>query len=305
MAKDNYRYWRDREIEHARSAIKNETKIANEINKLYRDTSREIEKEINTMLSNYASKEGLSMTDVRKQADKIDIRDYEDKAKKYVKDKDFSKKANKEMRRYNLKMKVSRLQLLHSYIDMDLIAAANESESIIYDHLIDVGMNEVKRQSGILGETIKLFRKDIEYIAKRKFHDSDFSNRIWKNKRQLHSELKKRLTEQITRGQNPREAARKLRKEVENSVYNAERIMRTESARVQSESQMESFKEMGFEQYEFITTEGACEICEPLDGEIFELKDARPGENLSPMHPMCRCSSAAYASRDEWEKEIR
>lgn len=294
MAKDNYRYWRDREIEHARSAIKNETKIATEINKLYRDTSREIEKEINTMLSNYASKEGLSMSDVRKQADKIDIRDYEDKAKKYVKDKDFSKKANKEMRRYNLKMKVSRLQLLHSYIDMDIIAAANESESIIYDHLIDVGMNEVKRQSGILGETIKLFRKDIEYIAKRKFHDSDFSSRIWKNKRQLHSELKKQLTEQITRGQNPREAARKLRKEVENSVYNAERIMRTESARVQSESQMESFKEMGFEQYEFITTEGACEICEPLDGEIFDLKDATPGENLSPMHPLPLLNCSVY-----------
>src|SRR5690625_3702566 len=303
--KNSYRYWRDREIQHAKSQIKNEGKILKEIEKLYRDTSREIEKEINAQLSSYAGVEGISMSDVKKRVSQTDIRDYEDKAKKYVREKNFSKKANKEMRRYNLKMRISRLELIQSYIDLDLIAMADGVDAIIYDQLMDVGLNEVSRQGGILGETIRVFRKDIEYIAKRRFHNSDFSDKIWKNKRQLHSELKKRLAEQITRGQNPRVAARKLRDDVVSSVYNSERIMRTESARVQSEVQMESFKSIGFEQYEFITTEGACDICEPLDGKIFSVKDAMPGDNMSPMHPHCKCSTAAYMDREEWEKQFR
>src|SRR5690625_5469274 len=76
------------------------------------------------------------------------------------------------MRRYNLKMRISRLELIQSYIDLDLIAMADGVDAIIYDHLMDVGLSEVSRQGGILGETIRVFRKDIEYIAKRRFHNS-------------------------------------------------------------------------------------------------------------------------------------
>src|SRR5690625_2027582 len=208
------------------------------------------------------------------------------------------------MRRYNQKRRLSRLELLHSYMALDLIVMADVVNSFIYDILKNLELNEFSRQDGILSETIRVFRKDIEYIAKRRFHNSDFSDKIWKNKRQLHSELKKRLAEQITRGQNPRVAARKLRDDVVSSVYNSERIMRTESARVQSEVQMESFKSIVFEQYEFITTEGACDICEPLDDKIFSVKDAMPGDNMSPMHPDCKCSTAAYMDREEWEKQF-
>src|SRR5699024_9360738 len=129
--------------------------------------------------------------------------------------------------------------------------------------------------------------------------------RIWRNKKMLHRELKDRLIEQITKGQNPRKAARIMRETIEQSVYNTERIMRTESSRVQTEVQMESFKKAGFEEYEFITTEGACEICEPLDGKIFKVKDYQPGNNASPMHPHCRCSTAAYMDSDEWNKNVK
>src|SRR5690625_4884562 len=81
--------------------------------------------------------------------------------------------------------------------------------------------------------------------------------------------------------------------------------MITESARVQSESQLESFKQAGFEEYEFITTEGACDICLPMDGEIFKVKDGMPGRNMSPMHPFCKCSNAAQMSREAWDADLK
>ena len=284
--------------------LNNENEIVKEMQKRYRIAAREVEKEINTLLDNYASKNGLSLADVKREVSATDIRDYEDKARKYVKEKNFSPKANREMARYNLKMKISRLELLKSHIDLELIALADEMEREILEYLIEVGTGEAKRQAGILAESVSIGTAAVEQIAKRKFHDSDFSNRIWRNKKMLHRELKDRLTEQITKGQNPRKAARIMRETIEQSVYNTERIMRTESARVQTEVQMESFKKAGFEEYEFVTTEGACEICEPLDGKIFKVKDYQPGNTAPPRHPMCKCSIVSYASREKWDKRL-
>src|SRR5699024_12354054 len=276
-----------------------------EMKKRYRIAAKEVEKEINTQLDNYASKNGLSLADDKREVSATDIRDYEDKARKYVKEKNFSTKANREMARYNLKMKISRLELLQSHIDLELIALADEMYKDMMDDLMKVGNDEVRRQAGILAESISIGFTAVEQIAKRKFHDFDFSSRIWRNKALLHRELKDRLIEQITKGQNPRKAARIMRETIEQFVYNTERIMRTESARVQTEVQTESFKKAGFDKYEFITTEGACEICEPLDGKIFKVKDYQPGNNASPMHPHCRCSTAAHMDREEWDKKLK
>src|SRR5699024_4788127 len=158
-----------------------------EMKKRYRIAAKEVEKEINTQLDNYASKNGLSLADDKREVSATDIRDYEDKARKYVKEKNFSSKANKEMARYNLKMKISRLELIMSHVDLELIALTDGVDSLIYDRVLQVGLEEVARQTGILGESINVNKKDIEFIAKRQFHGDDFSNRLWKNKKQLHS----------------------------------------------------------------------------------------------------------------------
>lgn len=303
-SKPSEQYWREREIQHAKSMLKDDIKVSKRIQALYNDAAREIEKEINTMLSNYAGREGLSLSEARKLVNNTDIRDFEAKAARYVKEKDFSPKANREMAIYNLKMKMSRLELMQAHIDLELTALTDGMEKLTYDRLITVGMNEFERQSGILGQSLEFDRDGIVYIARRNFHGDDFSDRIWKNKRILHDELNKRLSESIITGQHPREAARKLRDRIEQSVFNSERIMITESARVQSEVQMESFKQSGYDEYEFITTEGACAVCGPLDGQTFRVSNAQPGTNLPPMHPHCRCSTASHISRDKWEKQL-
>lgn len=71
----------------------------------------EINKEINGFYTKYAAKEGITMAEAKKRVSKLDIAAYERKAKKYVETKDFSNRANEEMRTYNLTMKVNRLEL--------------------------------------------------------------------------------------------------------------------------------------------------------------------------------------------------
>ena len=38
---------------------------------------------------------------------------------------------------------------------------------------------------------------------------------------------------------------------------------------------------------------GGCEICQRLNGQVFELSDARAVENLPPIHPNCKCTTVA------------
>ncbi|MFR3751788.1 MAG: hypothetical protein ACLTW9_04270 [Enterocloster sp.] len=37
----------------------------------------------------------------------------------------------------------------------------------------------------------------------------------------------------------------------------------------------------------------AVEFCQRLNGQAFELSDARAGENLPPIHPNCKCTTVA------------
>ena len=109
----------------------------------------------------------------------------------------------------------------------------------------------------------------------------------------------------MIQGKNARELSPKLEKTFGSSKYAAERLLRTELARVQTDAQMESFKEGGYDQYMFITVGAAAgPVCTALNGKVFNVKDMAPGENAPPMHPNCRCSTAAYMDREKVWAEI-
>lgn len=92
-----------------------------------------------------------------------------------------------------------------------------------------------------------------------------------------------------------------LRKYFNVGIGNSERLMRTELARVQTAAQKRSFEKNGFEEYEFIANGTACEKCAGLDGQHFKVAKMMPGTNAPPMHPNCRCSTAAYQDSAEYE----
>ena len=117
----------------------------------------------------------------------------------------------------------------------------------------------------------------------------------------LKNQLSGLLQSGMIQGKNPRVLARELKKAFDTSRYNAERLMRTELARVQTEAQKQSFERNGFEEYEFIANSGCCDICQGLNGKHFKVAKMTPGENAAPLHPNCRCSVAAWEDSEEYE----
>ena len=278
-------YWKKREEAQKRKNITDEKEYDKQIKQIYADVLDNVQKEIDAFYGKYAKAEGITIAEAKKRVSKLDIERYERKAKRYVKEKNFSKEANEEMRLYNATMKINRLEMLKANIGLELISGHNELQKYMEGILRGRTEDELKRQAGILGETIKDNAKTANAIVNASFHNAKYSDRIWMNQDILKSDLSKLLQSGLIQGKNPRILAREIKKKFDVSTSNAERLMRTELARVQTEAQKQSFERNGFTQYTFLALGDACDVCKALDDKHFNVKDMMPGKNAPPMHP--------------------
>ena len=117
MSKTND-YWRKREEDALRHYISEERKYDKELKKIYADMLAECRAEIDRFYGKYAAAEKITITEAKRRVAKLDIEAYERKAKRYVKEKNFSQRANEEMRLYNATMKINRLEMLKANIGL-------------------------------------------------------------------------------------------------------------------------------------------------------------------------------------------
>lgn len=316
MALSSKEYWAQREAEQLKHNITEEAAYSKEIDRIYADMLDSVQTQIDSFYGKYADKEGITLAEAKKRVKNLDIEAYERKAKKYVATKDFSPKANEEMRLYNATMKINRLELLKAQIGLETIAGHDELEKYMESILQGRTMDELQRQAGILGEALGNNAKTASAIVNGSFHTGTFSDRIWQYQDMMREDLGRLLTTGMIQGKNPRALAKDLKKywygndprTGGGARYCMERLMRTELARVQTEAQKQSFERNGYDEYIFIVNGGCCPLCEAAAKKdsgrgagVYYVKDMMPGTNAPPMHPNCRCSTAAHMNRAEYE----
>lgn len=293
MATKLSEYWRQREEEQRKRNITDEAKYDKVVDRMYRESLADIQKEIDAFYGRYAAKEGISITDAKKRVDKLDIEAYERLAKRVVADKDFSPEANQAMRLYNLTMKVNRLEMLKSMIGVHLVSLSDSLDKYYTSKLDSNTAAEIKRQAGIMGDTIGVNDKQVHAIVNASFHSAHFSERIWVNNSYLKQKLEQSLLASMIRGERP--DYRAFKRIFGSSLYEAKRLLHTELKRCRTEAAMQQYNRNGVEEFEFMALgPHPCEFCIALDGKHFKVKDFLPGDNAPPMHPHCRCSTAPW-----------
>lgn len=299
----SYDYWKEREEAQRKKNIKDEKEYDKEIKKIYQNMMDRINNEIYSFYAKYASDNGVTMREAKKRASKLDIEEYARKAAKYVEEKNFSKQANEEMKLYNLTMKVNRLELLKANIGLELIKGHNILYQFFYKLLHRRVTNEVERLSGILGDTVIANKKFADSIVNASFHNATFSDRIWMHQDLLKNDINSLLQTGLIQGRNPNLLARDLRKRFNVKLSDAERLMRTEMARVQIDAQMKSYVANGIDEFEYIACGGSdvCDICKKIDGKVFKVSKMMISENAPPMHPNCHCSTGVHIDNKEYE----
>lgn len=298
-------YWRLREEKQRLKNIKDEKEHDKKIKEIYQRMMDEVQSEINNFYAKYAKDTGITLAETKKRASNLDMEAYSRKAKKYVEEKNFSKQANAEMKLYNLTMKVNRLELLKANIGLALVSGHDELEKYMDELLENRTLDEIQRQAGILGPTILDNADTVHSIVNASFHNATFSDRIWMHQDLLKYDLESLLATGLIQGKNPNELARLLRKRFNVKISDAQRLMRTELARVQIAAQQKSYEANGFDEYEYITCGigDACDTCRALDGKVFPINRMNVGDNAPPMHPNCHCSTGPHMDRkiyNEW-----
>lgn len=294
----NNDYWAEREEKWIMQQIKDDALVAKKIELELSRAMVDINKDITAFYTNYAKSQNISMAEAMARVSAFDVKAFEFQAKKMVQDKDFSPNANERLKLYNATMKINRLENLKSQIGQELVKSNSKIEKLMGEKLTSAYQKRVERQAGILSEQqLKDVLKSAQTIVNADFQGATWSDRIWANNDTLKSRLEQLLTRSLVQGINPNVLARSLRdqfkKEFDNARYMAERLMRTETARVQDAAQMKSFEKYGYKYVKWIAEPSACKICLGIasDNDGVYSIDEVP---TIPVHANCRCSKAAY-----------
>ena len=284
-------YWSKRTLREREARIKKgEAEFKKELEALYNLQLSQLRKELDAYIQKFANKNGLSVSDAKRKADSFDIKAFETKAKKYVADKDFSPKANRELRDYNFSMSVGRQELLIQELELELLALS-EGERKLTDDYLKNGYKSLLYQTVPRGKTLE---KYMEAAVNANFEGAEWSERIWKRQEQLRKVVKTEVTRALIRGENGLTIARRLKKHMDASRTEAERLAITEHARVQTLAQESIMKENGFKHFKLMPESRACDICKEIGKETeknpVRIADMEIGTNAPPIHPYCRCA---------------
>lgn len=319
----NEAYWKAREqAEEKRIAqnLKNDKEFNNKLAEYYERAIDDICNKIDVEYQKIVEIHGdnVDVTGAYKAVNKLDIEKYEREAKRLVAKanrirkqgrkvsrKDFTTEENIRMKVYNATMRLNRLEYLKSQIGLTMVDLGMDIDGEMREKVRDDYMDEVKRQSSILGKDLtktSLWSSlTVATIIMAQTGSANFSQRIWADVDALKAELDAVISTGIIRGDNPREMARLLKKHVKTAVtshrYVTERLARTESARVQHKAQVSSLIKMDYRFCKWHAEPGACKICSDIvnndDGfgkGVYEIDDCP----IVPAHPNCRCGISAY-----------
>jgi len=289
---------RKQELEHIEQSLKDDRKMKRAIGSIYRNSAEDIQRHIDADIQRFATSEGVSMAEARKIISKTDVEAFQSTAKKYVEQKNFTPKANRELRRYNVTMRTNRLELIQARINLETIDLALQEERLTGQYMSVEAIKEYERQAGILNMSTpsqSMLNQLAKSVALSDVSGATFSDRIWANQNELRESINQTIERALIRGEHPRNAAASIKRLVRDEYgmkkRAADRIAITETARAQTIAARESFKDAGIDKYIWIAEPGACPDCAALNGQTFSVDKF----NVSvPRHPWCRCSIAAY-----------
>ena len=114
---------------------------------------------------------------------------------------------------------------------------------------------------------------------------NSYSKRVWNNTNALSTQLQKSIESMIAVGKNPNEIKAEIAKQFNTSYSVADRLIRTESSYVYNTAAIESYKQAGVEEVEFLAESDCCDECAKYRNKRFGIAEAP----LIPVHPRCRC----------------
>lgn len=302
----NAEYWRRRFESVETAAHKKADRTIRELDELFLDAQRTVQKEIESWYARYANSNGLSLSDAKKQLTAGELEEFKWDVKKYIEigeKENLSKEWQKKLENASARFHVSRLESVQITIQQQLERLYGNETDKIDKHLRDVAGNgytrtayEIQKGIGIGWDITAVNETKLDALLSKPWttDGKTFSDRLWSNQQQLVQSITKHLTQGLLRGDSHAKITEALKKDLGTTRYQAGRLVRTETTYMNAVAAKECYKDLGVDSVEIIATldTHTCETCQPMDGKIIPRSQFEPGVTVPPFHPNCRCTTA-------------
>lgn len=294
-------YWEKRQEEAYKAGEMQVNQYFMRLEKAFNQAKRELQKTVESFYWEYAQENSLTYAEAQKRLDKAEIGELKDFIELAMKN---IGKVNQDVNNMSIKARMTRYQALEAQVDailrqlyaIDYQAEAEKTMEEVYGDTYYRTWYNIDQYHGFHEEFAHVEPRTIETLLKYPFNGANFSERLWKQKDHLQSQIMESLTTMLVQGTPPHNLADDFAKKLNAKKYDAYRLLHTEYSYVVSEATHAGYKEDGVEQYQILAAldNKTCGICGRLDGKIYPVSEAVTGKNKPPFHPFCRCTDVPY-----------
>lgn len=319
MARNN-EYWKKRQEKLQESLIEPADKYCKELEKAYKNTIKDIEKDIAVWYQRFADNNGIvDKVEAKRILKNKELKELKWDVNQYIKageQNGITKNWAKELENASARYHISRLEALKIQMQQKIEELYGGREDKVKSLLGDIytegnykNAYEIAQKTGAHFSFAKIDNNKLNKVLSKPWttDDNTFSEKIWQNRKTLVNTVHQELIKGISRGTAPIAVANVIAKKMNTDLWKAQRLVITESAFFASEAQRDCYNNLDVEKYQVLCTldHSTCSECGGMDGQVFDVKDMVEGVNAPPFHPYCRCTTVPYFNDEFTEDEMR
>lgn len=318
------KYWEERFTQEEARRNKEVIKQIKIIDEQYNKALHEIDKKIDYWYNKMASNNQISFQGAKQLLSKNELKEFKWSVEEYIQkgvENDLNKGLwTKQLKNASAKVHISKLEVMKIQIQHDIENMYQGLDNQMRKHLERIYADTYNRTIFDIGQGQGFVKSSFNRLDKRKLSEVihkpwtqdgiEFSSRIWKDKTDLVNKLHTGITQNIIRGGDKQklieEVQEFLHDKIQNKKYVASRLVNTETAAYASKAQRQVFKELDVDKYEIVATldTHTSNICQSMDGKVFDMKDYEVGVTAPPFHANCRTVTVPWFP-DEVDKGER
>lgn len=314
------KYWTTRaerlELQSERTALK----YRQELEREFALAQKNIEKDITYWYNRLASNNGMTLAEARKLLKRDELQEFKWTVREYIdygQDNALSGLWMRELENASAKKHISRLESIKLQMrqHIERLYAGEQVDTTelmnnIYRERYYHQAYELQKGVGIGWDLQKVDTAKIDKLLAKPWTSDGLkiSDKIWKHKQQTITTLQTELIQALMRGEAPQSLIKTISDKLGVSKRNAGRLVMTESAWVSSEASKDCYKELGVERYQILATldTRTSDICQDMDGRVFDMTDYQSGVTAPPFHPYCRTTTVPYFDdMDDFQRASR
>lgn len=273
---------------------------------LYDETAFEIEDRISALYSKFTTDNELSTRQAYQLISGKEYSVWRKSIEGFLEDisrEDAGSKTLLELNTLAMKSRISREARLLSDVYRHIAQLAGDTSTKLEALLGDIVRTDYLRGSYNLQKGLQVGFKvgqisdnTVKALLDYPWAQKKFSKAVWDNLDAISALTRREITKGFISGASQQRMIQAIDGVMDRGKSAAERLVRTECKYFANQAELLSYKDNGITQYMYLGgTEGSVRCdCAEKSGNVYNVDEAKAGENFPPLHPNCLCTIKAH-----------